>query len=114
MKKEWVKPEIKFITDPDIILGCLYEVYGQEQKSVLAGKNIRHTMIFPFLRMLANNTQGDVRDLEALHQRLWKIYEKRTGKAGVCTAGRENPGSCQERRRRRMISYGKSKKWGSS
>ena len=42
MKKEWVKPEIKFITDPDIILGCLYEVYGQEQKSVLAGKNIRH------------------------------------------------------------------------
>ena len=54
MKKEWVKPEIKFITDPDIILGCLYEVYGQEQKSVLAGKNIRHTMIFPFLRMLAN------------------------------------------------------------
>ncbi len=76
MKKEWVKPEIKFITDPDIILGCLYEVYGQEQKSVLAGKNIRHTMIFPFLRMLANNTQGDVRDLETLHKRLWKIYEK--------------------------------------
>ena len=76
MKKEWVKPEIKFITDPDIILGSLYEVYGQEQKSVLAGKNIRHTMIFPFLRMLANNTQGDIRDLEALHQRLWKIYEK--------------------------------------
>lgn len=74
MKKEWVKPEIKFITDPDIILGCLYEVYGQEQKSVLAGKNIRHTMIFPFLRMLANNTQGDIRDLEALHQRLWKHY----------------------------------------
>ena len=36
MKKKWVKPEIKFITDPDIILGCLYEVYGQEQKSVLA------------------------------------------------------------------------------
>ena len=26
MKKKWVKPEIKFITDPDIILGCLYEV----------------------------------------------------------------------------------------
>ena len=26
--------------------------------------------------MLANNTQGDIRDLEALHQRLWKIYEK--------------------------------------
>ena len=37
MKKEWVKPEIKFITDPDIILGCLYEVYGQERKSVFSG-----------------------------------------------------------------------------
>ena len=36
MKKEWVKPEIRFTTDPDIILGCLYEVYGQEKKSVLA------------------------------------------------------------------------------
>ena len=76
MKKEWVKPEIRFTTDPDIILGCLYEVYGQEKKSVLAGKNIRHTMIFPFLRMLANNAEGDIRDLELLHQRLWNEYEK--------------------------------------
>ena len=49
MKKEWVKPEIRFTTDPDIILGCLYEVYGQEKKAVMVGKNIRHTMIFPFL-----------------------------------------------------------------
>ena len=76
MKKKWVKPEIKFITDPDIIFECLYEVYGQERKSVLAGKNIRHPIIFPFLRMLTNNTKEDVRDLEALHQRLWTIYAK--------------------------------------
>ena len=76
MKKELVKPEMRFTTDPDIILGCLYEVYGQEKKAVVAGKNIRHTMIFPFLRMLANNAEGDIRDLETLHQRLWKIYEK--------------------------------------
>ena len=65
-----------YIYEEMCIRDSLYDVYGQEQKSVLAGKNIRHTMIFPFLRMLANNTQGDVRDLEALHQRLWKIYEK--------------------------------------
>src|SRR5699024_12675277 len=64
------------------------EVYGQEQKSVLAGKNIRHTMIFPFLRMLANNTQEDVRDLEALHQRLWKIYEKEPEKQVFVQQGR--------------------------
>ena len=76
MKKEWVKPEIKVITDPDIILGCLYEVYGTGTEVCIGWEESRHTMIFPFLRMLANNTQGDIRDLEALHQRLWKIYEK--------------------------------------
>lgn len=76
MKKKWEKPEIRFVTDPDIILACLYEVYGQETNAVLAGKNIRHTMIFPFLRMLLNNTKGDIRDLETVHQRLWKVYLK--------------------------------------
>ena len=89
MKKELVKPEIKFITDPDIILGCLYEVYGQEQKSVLAGKNIRHTMIFPFLRMLANNAEGDIRDLERLHQRLRDEYEKEPEKQVFVQQGQE-------------------------
>ena len=89
MKKEWVKPEIKFITDPDIILGCLYEVYGQEKKSVLAGKNIRHTMIFPFLRMLTNNAEGDIRDLERLHQRLWNEYEKELEKQVFVQQGQE-------------------------
>ena len=89
MKKEWVKPEIRFTTDPDIILGCLYEVYGQEKKSVLAGKNIRHTMIFPFLRMLANNAEGDIRDLELLHQRLWNEYEKEPKKQVFVQQGQE-------------------------
>ena len=89
MKKEWEKPEIRFTTDPDIILGCLYEVYGQEKKSVLAGKNIRHTMIFPFLRMLANNAEGDIRDLELLHQRLWNEYEKEPEKQVFVQQGQE-------------------------
>lgn len=89
MQKKWVRPEIRFITDPDIILGCLYEVYGQEQNSVLAGKNIRHTMIFPFLRMLLNNTKGDIRELETVHQRLWKVYEKNPGKNGFVQQGQE-------------------------
>lgn len=89
MKKEWVKPEIRFTTDLDIILGCLYEVYGQEKKSVLAGKNIRHTMIFPFLRMLANNAEGDIRDLERLHQRLWNEYEKEPEKQVFVQQGQE-------------------------
>ena len=30
MKKEWVKPEMKVITDTKIILECLYEVYQMD------------------------------------------------------------------------------------
>ena len=52
MKKKWVKPEMKFVTDPDIGLECLFEVYQKEMPSVLSGKDIRHTMIYPFLKML--------------------------------------------------------------
>lgn len=75
MKKEWVRPKTKFVTDSNIILECLYDLYGQEGQMVLAGKNIRQTMIFPFLRMLANDMDGTCREVERLHQRLWSIYQ---------------------------------------
>ena len=80
MKKKWVKPEMKFDTDPDIILECIYEVYGQEKHMVLSGKNIRHTMVFPFLKMLSNNLKGNSGDLEGLHKHLWSIYQKKLEK----------------------------------
>lgn len=77
MRREWVRPGTKFVADSDIVLECLYDLYGQEGQMVLAGKNIRHTMIFPFLRMLANSIDGTNRDVERLHQRLWSIYQKK-------------------------------------
>ena len=46
-KRKYEKPMIKFVTDMNIILECLYEVYGQEEHHVLEGKDIRKTMIFP-------------------------------------------------------------------
>ncbi len=109
MKKEWVKPEIRFTTDPGMLLGCLYEVYGQEKKSVLAGKNIRHTMIFPFLSGCWQITQKAISGI-------WNDYisgsgmnMKRNRKTGVCTAGPGDPGGCQKRRRWRLISFEKAK-----
>ena len=38
--------------------------------------------------MLANNA-GDIRNLETLHQRLWKIYEKEPGKQVFVQQGQE-------------------------
>lgn len=74
MKKEWVKPEIKFITDPDVVLECIYDVYGQEKQAVLSGKNIRHTMIYPFLRMVGHLYEQH--QPETVHKNLWSIYQK--------------------------------------
>ena len=88
MKKEWVKPEIRFITEPDVILGCLYEVYGQEKQAVLSGKNIRHTMIYPFLRMLANSTER-INNLQVLHRELWKVYREMPRKEIFVQQGEE-------------------------
>ena len=38
-KRKYEKPMIKFVTDMNIILECLYEVYGQEEQHVLEGKD---------------------------------------------------------------------------
>ena len=40
-KRKYEKPMIKFVTDMNIILECLYEVYGQEEHHVLEGKDIQ-------------------------------------------------------------------------
>ena len=69
MKKEWVKPEIKFITDPDIILDASMKCMARN-RSLYGWEEYPAYDDLPFSRMLANNTQGDIRDLEALHQRL--------------------------------------------
>lgn len=85
MKKTWVKPEIKFITDPDIVLECIYEVYGQEKRTVLSGKNIRHTMVYPFLKMVGHLYEQH--QPETVHKNLWEIYLKCAGKEDFVKQG---------------------------
>lgn len=72
LQKKYEKPMIKFATDMNIILECLYEVYGQEEHHVLEGKDIRKTMIFPFLKMLESQCNGIT--VREIHKKLWKIY----------------------------------------
>lgn len=47
-KRKQVKPAMEFATDINIILECLYEVYGQEAHHVLKGRDIQKTMVFSF------------------------------------------------------------------
>ena len=54
MKKEWVKPEMKVITDTKIILECLYEVYKMDGSAIAANQRIEKTMVYPFVKMLEN------------------------------------------------------------
>lgn len=71
-KRKQVKPAMEFATDINIILECLYEVYGQEAHHVLKGRDIQKTMVFPFLKMLVNQCDGiSVREM---HKKLWEIY----------------------------------------
>ena len=71
-KRKYEKPMIKVVTDMNIILECLYEVYGQEEQHVLEGKDIQKTMIFPFLKMLENQCNGIT--VREIHKKLWEIY----------------------------------------
>lgn len=85
MSRKWEKSEEVFTTDPDIIMECLFEVYEKETPAVLSGKNIRHTMIYPFLKMLRNEF-GDY-TLESLHKMLWPCYQKEHRKEAFVEKG---------------------------
>ncbi len=78
MKKEWVKPEIKKVTDTGAILECLYEVYQMEEESVTQSRKIKGTMVYPFVKMLENQAAG--KSAEKIHKDLWRLYLKRGGK----------------------------------
>ena len=73
-KREWKKSVKKFKTEVPIILECLYETYGIEGEKLMSGKNIRSTMIYPFLKML-NDHYKDM-TMEEIHKSLWEIYSE--------------------------------------
>lgn len=72
MKKEWVKPEMKVITDTKIILECLYEVYQMDGIAIAADHRIEKTMVYPFVKMLENQYSNI--SAEEIHQKLWEFY----------------------------------------
>lgn len=78
-KRVYEKPEIKFVTDLDIVLECLHEVYGQEKQHILEGRDIYKTMLFPFLKMLENQCVEIT--LEEIHEKLWDVYFEKSEKA---------------------------------
>lgn len=78
MKKGWVKPEMKEITDTRAILECLYEVYQMEEKLIIQSGKIEGTMVHPFVKMLENQDRG--KSAEKIHKDLWHLYLKREGK----------------------------------
>lgn len=74
MKKEWVKPEMKVITDTKIILECLYEVYQMDGIAIAVEQRIEKTMVYPFVKMLENQYSNI--SAEEIHQKLWEFYMK--------------------------------------
>lgn len=73
MKKEWVKPEMKVITDTKIILECLYEVYQMDEAAITADQRIEKTMVYPFVKMLENQYSNIC--AEEIHRKLWEFYK---------------------------------------
>lgn len=69
--KEHEIPIIRAVNDITIVLECLHEVYGMEGIMLLSGKNVHATMIYPFIKMLENQTgiKGEI-----LHENLWALY----------------------------------------
>lgn len=63
------------VTDLRITLECLYEAYQMEGDLLKSGKNIRATMIYPFIRMVKEQCSTREMYEEELHKALWRIYE---------------------------------------
>lgn len=73
-QKNYQKPVIRFVTDVEVVLECLHEVYRLEGERVRSGKNVYNTMVFPFLKMLESHC-NEVLAMR-LHEILWKTYEE--------------------------------------
>lgn len=79
MRRKYTKPAIRFVTDVEVVLECLHEVYGLEKDRGCSAKNIHNTMIFPFLKMLESHCKG-VMAID-LHEVLWQAYGENPEKA---------------------------------
>lgn len=69
---------MKLVSDPHIVLECLHETYGMEGELVSSGKNIRRTMVYPFIKMLEASCVGITG--KEIHKKLWEAYKEDSSK----------------------------------
>lgn len=69
-KRTYKKPKIKYLTDFNIVLECLHELYKQE-KNILEETDIHNTILFPFLKMLEEQCKGIT--AEEIHEKIWDV-----------------------------------------
>ena len=67
---------MKFEADYNVVLECIWEVYGLEGDNLRLGKDFRKTMVLPFLKMLERHCGGI--QVENLHKVLWEVYQEST------------------------------------
>ena len=68
---------MRFEADYEIVLECIYEVYGLEAHHLYQGRDFRKTMVWPFMKMLERHCGGV--QMESLHKVLWEVYQESTG-----------------------------------
>ena len=71
-KENYIKPIVPRVADIGIMLECLHEVYESEESLLLAGKPLRSTMAYPFIKMLESQYEGLL--AKDIHRLLWNIY----------------------------------------
>lgn len=69
---------MRFEADYDVVLECIWEVYGLESDNLRLGKDFRKTMVLPFMKMLERYCSGI--QMENLHKVLWEVYQEGTGR----------------------------------
>ena len=85
-KRKYEKPAVRFVTELDNILECLYEVYVSDGVLLLIGEQLSNTIIYPFLCMIEKKCK--ILDLESLHRMLWKIYMVSSAKEAFVSAAK--------------------------
>lgn len=71
-KENYLKPIVPRVADLGIMLECLHEVYESEENLLLAGKPLRSTMAYPFIKMIESQCKGLL--AKDIHRLLWNIY----------------------------------------
>lgn len=71
-KKEYVKPEIKVVSDISDILGYLYDGYHQESIQLCEDRKIENFWIYHLIVLLVKGCNNI--DENDIHLKLWNIF----------------------------------------